>query len=571
MTGTQSRQLAREVGVAESHRSQNSIWSRWAVRGTLVRTRRRWSTVGSAALLGSLLILWGSCTIVLDSNRPAPIAPDFGMAASSTIPTIASVFAGYFVLNTNHGSVTAVRETYVQPTASCILQENSTGGYPNGQNAWVGPGLYNGNVATTNFAFFQMGTEALCQPFHHVAVYLPFYYTLALRPSDPPFVDNVMHPIAGVSVSAGDSIESVMTLSSGALTFTLSDLTTHQGATATVPAPHFHPNGAVCMVNVFGNLAKFSPFNQTCEPTIGGVTAGIGDFPSPNVTARLIIVNSTGAVQASPSGLSADGATFTMAWHSSQALQGVFSPGQQPIFPGSHLAGYLLLNKGHGPVRSVSDIYRQPSASCSAGEPYENATGHYPNDQIAYVGPGLYAGATNLSSYQFFQVGTEAYCQLFFAQPVYIPYFLTEVVTPSDPGGDMAIFAVSGLVVHPGDVIHAQLNINAGSVAFSLTDATTGTTVTSSVPMTGFHPNGVACAMEPIFNIANFTTIDQSCHATIGGTTAGIGDFSPVDPLVSFDLHNLANSTVIGAHTSGLSADGASFSVTWVTSDPFGF
>ncbi|MCI4352544.1 MAG: G1 family endopeptidase [Thermoplasmata archaeon] len=492
-------------------------------------------------------------------------------------------FAGYVLLNPNHGSVQAISDTFTQPRGTCSSGEyvvNSNASYPNDQNVWIGPGLYDGTLDFSNFGAYQMGTETLCQSLTQDPVYIPFYYSIAIRPSDPPNPDNVMHAFTGLVVSAGDSIKSTILSSSGTLTFTFTDLTSNRTVTAEVSASEFKPNGAFCILNVFGNLARFSRFTQSCEPNVGGETAGIGAFTTPNIALRAVMVNTTGAIQAAVSPLSPDGATFSTRFVFSSPLGPLFPPGQDTLFRASHAAGYLLLNSYHGSVVSASDSYVQPKASCFAGEAYENATGHYPGDQDAFVGAGLYAGSTDSSSYRFYQVGTEALCQLFFQNPVYIPYYLVTVVTPTDPTGDFSIVVLPNLTVNPGDVIHSAVKVSGATsgddpqnnrVTFILADLTTGMTARVTISAAGFAPNGAACVMEPIFLTPKFTPIAQSCKATVDGVNDGFGDFAPPNLLLRFDLRSNLNSTVVQARTSGFIADGGDFSITWITSEPLGF
>lgn len=478
--------------------------------------------------------------------------------------------AGYILLNPHHGVVTGVTDTYTQPRVDCINAEDPSGVYVGYQNAWVGPGLLNGTLSLSSFAGYQMGTEAVCQQFYQNPVYLPFYYRLAIRPFDPPNPDNVMHPILGVAVSAGDSLRASMSIASGRLTFNFTDLTTGRSVSSTASAPGYQPNGAFCILEPFGNLAKFATFTQSCAPTVGGTTEGIGDFPSPSFAFNAAVTNATGAVAASVTNLSHDGSSFSTSWVTSQYLGSTSVPAPYSLFPDSNVAGYLLLGRSQGSVHAVSDTFSEPAATCRAGEAHENATGHYPGDQIAFVGPGLYSGNSNFSSFRFYQVGIEAYCQQFFSAPVYLPFYLTAVVTPSDPDGDLVMVALPSLMTSAGDSITATVREDAGGIHFLVTDGTAGLTDNATIAGPGSGPNGAACLLEPVYNVAKFGRLFQSCRVTIDNTTRGIGDFGAPTVLMKFDLHATADPMIVQARTSGLTGDGSTFSIAWITSRPLG-
>ncbi len=504
--------------------------------------------------------------VLLANLTPGVIAPTQG-SLPHTIGIESSVQnaitaetgeAGYVLLNGQTGSVKAVFDTYTQPSATCVPGTNVSA-----QNMFVGPGLYAGSLDFSSFNFYQLGTEVLCPTFTQNPVYFAFYLLIVTTPSDPSG-DYTMVNLPGFTVHPGDSINSTLVSSTNKVTFTLSDLTLQETVSRTISAAGFAPNGAACLMEPFGNTAKFSVTPGTCTATVNGATGGIGTFSSPNILYRFILLNAFDGttVQALTSFLASDGATFLVTWISSSPLQLV--PSQfidQRLAPG--FAGYLLVNSEMGSVSGVFDSYTQPTATCDATE-FSN--GHFPGDQNALVGSALYLGSIDLSSYQFYAVGTEALCPIFYANPIYYAFYLVAVVTPSNPNGTFTMMAIPGFTVNPGDSMSSAVLSSLNEITFILTDLTTHETSRASIVVSGVAPNGAGCFLEPFGNLAEFSTVTQSCQATVDGVTRGIGAFSSPNVLDRFNLINTAGT--VQASASPLAQDAATFSITWKTSQP---
>jgi hypothetical protein len=270
-------------------------------------------------------------------------------------------------------------------------------------------------------------------------------------------------------------------------------------------------------------------------------------------------------VQAVPSGLSGDGSTFAMSWVTSK-------PYATPLFVPrvSNLSGYALLNPNHGSVTAVSDTFVQPRARCANTEATENATGHYPDDQSALVGPGLYSGNSSFTAFELIQVGTEALCPLFFDNPPsYFAFVLLSSSWGFGSGGEYFLNVVPGFSVHPGDLIRSSVRSSSDWVTLSIADSTDQEHATITLLAPGFVPNGATCLLRPLFNIVSFSRFTQSCKGTVDGVSSGLGDFTGPSALLRFDVTNATGG--VQASTSPLSGDGTTFSTTWITSAPLDY
>ncbi|HLM70659.1 MAG TPA: hypothetical protein VK423_04695, partial [Thermoplasmata archaeon] len=472
--------------------------------------------------------------------------------------------AGYLLLNGQKDSVTAVFDAYTQPAATCPTSK-SLGG--TGDNIEIGPALYDGRLDLSSFLLHGVGTEAFCPQFSATPIYFGYLIHEASVLSDPFGDVGPITRIPGFAVNPGDRIASAILSTPNQVTFVLSDLTLGEKFVKSIVATGYEPNGAVCLLIPWGTPVKFPEFTQRCLATVNGSTRGIGDFSSADALMRWVLVSFLDGttVKATPGGLSGDGSTFAMSWVSSK-------PYGTPLFVPreSNLSGYALLNPNRGSVTAVSDTFVQPRARCVNTEATENATGHYPDDQSALIGPGLYSGNSNFTAFKLIQVGTEALCPLFIDNPPsYFAFVLVSSRSAAEPGGQYFLNVVPGLSIHPGDLVRSSLQATSDWVTLSIADSTDHERATITLLAPGFVPNGATCLLRPLFNIVSFSPFTQSCGGTVDGVTSGLGDFSGPSALLRFDVTNATGG--VQASTSLLSDDGTTFSTTWVTSAPLDY
>jgi hypothetical protein len=152
-------------------------------------------------------------------------------------------------------------------------------------------------------------------------------------------------------------------------------------------------------------------------------------------------------------------------------------------------AGYLLLNGQKGSVTAVFDAYTQPKATCPNSKSL-GGTG----DNIE-IGPALYGGRLDFSSFLLHGVGTEAFCPQFSPTPIYFGYSIHEAALPSDPFGDVGpITRIPGFSLNPGDAIASAVLSSPNKVTFVLTDLTLGETFVKSIDAVGYEPNEIGRA-----------------------------------------------------------------------------
>jgi hypothetical protein len=514
------------------------------------RVRRWW-------IVGALVVILGLPGLVVPVASASSTGPGSSVTTQDT-----SAAAGYVLLNGHEDSVTAVFDAYTQPAATCPDSKNPGGG--SGDNIEIGPALFAGRLDFSRFLVHGVGTEAFCPQFSPTPIYFGYIIHLGTVPSDPFGDVGPISRIPGFAIHPGDAIDSAVLSSPNQVTFVLADLTLGERFVRSIDATGYEPNGAVCLLIPWGTPVKFADFNQRCLATVNGSTHGIGDFSSGNTVLRWVLVSflDGATVQAIPSGLSGDGSTFTTSWVTSKPYQTPLSVPRE-----SNLSGYALLNPNRGSVTAVSDTFVQPQAQCVNTEATENATGHYPGDQSALVGPGLYAGNSTFTDYKLIQVGTEALCPLFFDNPpTYFAVVLVSSRSAAEPGGEYLLHVVPGFSVHPGDLLRSSVHSSSGRVTLSLADSTDHELATITLLAPGFVPNGATCLLRPLYNLVSFSPFTQSCKGTVDGVTSGLGDFSGPSALFRFDVTNATGG--VQASTSHLSDDGTTFTTTWITSAP---
>jgi hypothetical protein len=510
---------------------------------------------------------WIVGVLVVALTLPGVVVPGASAASTpvSSVTTQESTGAtGYLLLTGQKDSVTAVFDSYTQPTASC---PNSRSLGSTGDNIEIGPALYAGRLDFSSFLIHGVGTEAFCPQFSPTPIYFGYLIHEASVLSDPFGDVGPITRIPGFAVNPGDAIASAVFSSPNKVTFVLADLTLGERFVKSIDAPGYEPNGAVCLLIPWGTPVKFPSFDQRCRATVQGSTRGIGDFSSADTLLRWVLVSFVDGttVQAVPSSLSGDGSTFTMRWVTSK-------PYQPPLFVprDSNVSGYALLDPHRGSVTAVSDTFVQPRARCVNTEATENATGHYPDDQSALIGPGLYSGNSRFTSFKLVQVGTEALCPLFFDDaPTYFAFVLVSSRSAAEPGEKYFLNVVPGFSVHPGDRIRSTVDSSTDWVTMILVDSTQHESTTISLLAPGFAPNGATCLLRPLFNLVNFSRFTQNCEGTVDGVTSGLGDFSGPSALFRFDVTNATGG--VQASASPLSDDGTSFSTSWVTSAPLDY
>lgn len=138
---------------------------------------------------------------------------------------------------------------------------------------------------------------------------------------------------------------------------------------------------------------------------------------------------------------------------------------------------------------------------------------------------------------------------------------------------------ISGLPVHPGDVISAEVAYNGGRFTVTIADTTTGASFSASARVNSAQRSSAEWIAEApsssggILPLADFGTVSfgtdttgvaSTCTATIGGVSGTIGSFGTSVQSITM----VTSSNAVKASTSAVSSDGTSFAVTWVSSGP---
>ncbi len=138
---------------------------------------------------------------------------------------------------------------------------------------------------------------------------------------------------------------------------------------------------------------------------------------------------------------------------------------------------------------------------------------------------------------------------------------------------------ISGLSVHPGDVMFADVSFAGGRFTASLRDVTTGASSSASARVSSAQRSSAEWIAEApsssggILPLADFGTVSfgtdytgvaATCTATIGGVAGAIASFGSSVQSISM----VTSSGVLKAQPSALSSDGTSFTVTWKSSGP---
>jgi hypothetical protein len=231
-------------------------------------------------------------------------------------------------------------------------------------------------------------------------------------------------------------------------------------------------------------------------------------------------------------------------------------------------AGYVVQSKAGQGYSSVSGSWTQPSVSASAGQGYS----------AFWVGLG---GASDQSQ-SLEQVGTSA--DVVDGQTQYYAWY--ELVPAAETRLNLAI--------HPGDHISAKVTVNGTSVTVSLSDQTTGKSVTKTLQMSNPDTSSAEWIAEApaaasqagayqVLPLADFGKVSfTNASATAGGHTGSISDpdwnvqevhLSPSNSAALLGpgrfvsstpgLAGMAAQSSAGATPSNLSSGGSAFSVSY--------
>jgi Peptidase A4 family len=231
-------------------------------------------------------------------------------------------------------------------------------------------------------------------------------------------------------------------------------------------------------------------------------------------------------------------------------------------------AGYVAQSKTGQNFSSVSGSWTEPSVSANSGDGYS----------AFWVG----LGGSSQQSQALEQVGTSA--DVANGQTEYYAWY--ELLPAPETQLNLAI--------HPGDHISARVTVNGTNVTVSLSDQTTGQSVTKTLQMNNPDTSSAEWIAEapatetqdgsdqvlPLANFGNVTFTGAS--ATAGGHTGSISDsnwtvqqiqlassnsggFQGPGGLVptGLGLGGQAGQSSAGASPSSLSSDGSSFSVSY--------
>jgi Peptidase A4 family len=234
---------------------------------------------------------------------------------------------------------------------------------------------------------------------------------------------------------------------------------------------------------------------------------------------------------------------------------GVVHPPRIRVGPdtSTNWSGYVVT----GPAGSVSDVtgsWVVPAVTCATSKTAASS---------------FWIGIDGDASPTVEQIGTDSDCQ--HGVPTYFAWF---------EFFPFAARRVGTVPVAPGDVITAAVTYEASSHTFTLalTNVTQQAAFTVSRPFPARRASAEWIAEAPssgggVLPLADFGTVEYGVDftgvsatntATINGITAPIGSFGTAVQAITM----VSQSKAIKAQPSGLSPDGTSFSVTWVSAGP---
>jgi hypothetical protein len=256
------------------------------------------------ALLAPALISAANSATAVKQGRihgPAIIHERHGHQVSSTN------WSGYAVTSVK-GSVSDVRASWVVP--SIVGQCPSTDQY---SSFWVGIDGYSSNTVE------QIGTDSDCQNGK------PVYYAWFEFYPHPSFTINSV-PISPGSVVSAE----VRSSGKGMFTVTLTNVSTGQSFSGSAKIPSAAQSSAewIAEAPYSGGVLPLADFHSiyfgsdytgqhnTCFATIGSTTGPVGSPAFNQNLDQITMDNGRGVVKASPSPLSANGTSFSIAWMS---------------------------------------------------------------------------------------------------------------------------------------------------------------------------------------------------------------------------------------------------------------
>ncbi len=258
------------------------------------------------------------------------------------------------------------------------------------------------------------------------------------------------------------------------------------------------------------------------------------------------------------------------------------------IFVASLAAPLLTAAQASASSASTSGVAVSPhlwagsSSSLNwAGYAVTAAAGTVSDVKGSWVVPAIQGTCPSTNQYSSFWVGIDGFSS----------NTVEQTGTDSDcRGGAPAYYAwyefyphpskiISGLTVHAGDVMSAEVAYSGGRFVVTITDTTTGASFSTSAKVHSAQRSSAEWIAEApsssggILPLADFGTVSfgldntgiaSTCTATIGGTAGAIGSFGSSVQSITM----ATSSSVVKASPSSLSPDGTSFSVTWKSSGP---
>jgi Peptidase A4 family len=224
-------------------------------------------------------------------------------------------------------------------------------------------------------------------------------------------------------------------------------------------------------------------------------------------------------------------------------------------------AGYAVSTTAASPVTRAQGSWVEPSATC--------------NTKVTSAqGVVFWVGIDGLTSGTVEQAGTFAYCTGS-STPTYYAWY--EFYPAQD------IITVSSMTVSPGDVFQGTI-VGTTDTSFTVTlkDVTTGKSFSETNPggFSGARTSAECIAETPegsggFFVIPDFgtaqygkayTSVKNTCTATINGTTQGLGKFGSN----SYELTacNYSSCTTTLMQPSSITSGKTSFEVTWENAGP---
>ncbi|HZY71444.1 MAG TPA: G1 family glutamic endopeptidase [Thermoplasmata archaeon] len=227
-----------------------------------------------------------------------------GLIMHGTTTSSSTNWAGYAVTSGRH-TVTDVKGSWIVPSihGSCPSSNQYS-------SFWVGIDGFSSSTVE------QTGTDSDCQS--GSAVYYAWYE----------FFPKPSHLITTLTVSAGDTISAEVSFAGTSFKATIKDVTTGKSfsTSANVKAQRNSAewiaeapsgSGGILPLADFGNVSfgtDYTSVASTNDATISGSTHVIGGFT--NIQLIDMINNAGTAAKATPSALSTDGSSFTVAWNS---------------------------------------------------------------------------------------------------------------------------------------------------------------------------------------------------------------------------------------------------------------